>query len=100
MRAAQAIRAGDGELFVTGGVESMSRTPFLVDGRGGQLRYGNAELRDTLLVDGLWCAFEDWAMGNAAEFIADEFEVTRGAMDRFALASHEKVIAAIDAGKF
>jgi acetyl-CoA C-acetyltransferase len=71
MLATQAIRAGDNNLFVVGGVESMSQTPFLVDGRLGQLRYGNAELRDALVVDGLWCAFEDWAMGHAAEFIAD-----------------------------
>ena len=100
MLAAQAIRAGDGDLYVTGGVESMSRTPYLVDGRLNQLRYGNATLRDALMVDGLWCAFEDWAMGNAAEFIADEFEVTREAMDRYALASHHKAIAAQDNGKF
>jgi acetyl-CoA C-acetyltransferase len=78
----------------------MSRTPYLVDGRLNQLRYGNATLRDALLVDGLWCAFEDWAMGNAAEFIADEFEVTREAMDRYALASHQKAIAAQESGRF
>jgi acetyl-CoA C-acetyltransferase len=75
--AAQAIRANDGKLFVVGGVESMSQTPFLVDGRLGQLRYGNTQLRDSLVVDGLWCAFEDWAMGHAAEFIAEEFKITR-----------------------
>jgi acetyl-CoA C-acetyltransferase len=100
MLAAQAVRAGDGDLFVAGGVESMSNAPYLVDGRMGQLRFGNVQMRDALLVDGLWCAFEDWAMGNAAEFIADEFEVTRAAMDEFALASHRKAIAAQDAGKF
>lgn len=100
MFAAQAIRAGDGDLFVAGGVESMSRTPHLVDGRMNQLRYGNRELRDALLVDGLWCAFEDWAMGNAAEFIAEEFHVTRDAMDRYALASHQKAVAAADSGGF
>jgi acetyl-CoA C-acetyltransferase len=100
MLAAQAIKAGDGELFVSGGVESMSQAPHLVDGRIGQLRYGSTGLRDALVVDGLWCAFEDWAMGEAAEFIADEYEVTREAMDHFALASHQKAIAAMDAGKF
>ena len=78
----------------------MSRAPHLVDGRANQLRYGNAELRDSLVVDGLWCAFENWAMGNAAEFIADEYEVTREAMDRYATGSHQKAIAAIDSGKF
>jgi acetyl-CoA C-acetyltransferase len=98
--AAQAIRAGDGHLFVAGGVESMSRAPHLVDGRLGQLRYGNVELRDSLMVDGLWCASEDWAMGDAAEFIADQYGVGREEMDCLALASHRKAIAAIDAGRF
>lgn len=100
MIAAQAIRSGDGDLFVCGGVESMSRAPFLVDGRTGQLRYGTAELRDALVVDGLWCAFEDWAMGEAAEFTADEHGITREAMDAHALASHRKAVAAMDEGKF
>jgi acetyl-CoA C-acetyltransferase len=100
MLAAQAIRAGDGDLFVAGGVESMSRAPYLVDGRMGELKYGNVTLKDSLQVDGLWCPFEEWGMGDAAEFIADEYEVTREAMDRFALGSHQKAVAAIDAGKF
>jgi acetyl-CoA C-acetyltransferase len=98
--AAQAIRCGDGDLFVCGGLESMSRAPFLVDGRLNQLRYGSAELRDALVVDGLWCAFEDWAMGSAAECIADKYGLTREAMDQYALASHRKAVAAMDAGKF
>jgi acetyl-CoA C-acetyltransferase len=100
MFAAQAIRAGDGGLFVAGGVESMSRAPYLVDGRMGELKYGNVALKDSLVVDGLWCPFEDWGMGDAAEFIGDEYEVTREAMDRLALASHQKAVAAQDAGKF
>ncbi|MDX1415337.1 MAG: acetyl-CoA C-acyltransferase [Candidatus Promineifilaceae bacterium] len=98
--AAQAIRLGDGQLFVAGGVESMSQTPHLVNGRQNQLRYGNTVLRDALLVDGLWCPFEDWGMGEAAEFIAEEFEVTREAMDQYALGSHRKAVAAIDEGRF
>jgi acetyl-CoA C-acetyltransferase len=100
MLAAQAIRAGDGKLFVAGGVESMSQAPHLVNGRLDQLRYGDVQLRDALHVDGLLCPFEDWAMGRAAEFIADEFDVTREEMDRLALASHRKAIAAIDNGQF
>jgi acetyl-CoA C-acetyltransferase len=100
MLAAQAIRAGDGELYVCGGVESMSRAPYLVDGRSNQLRYGHSVLRDSLVVDGLWCAFEDWSMGQAAEYIADKFDVTREAMDRYALCSHENAIAAQNAGRF
>lgn len=100
MLAAQAIKAGDGHLYVTGGMESMSRAPFLVDGRTGGLRYGHAQLTDALLLDGLWDPFENWGMGNSAEFIAEEYEVTRQAMDEFALRSHQKALFAIDSGKF
>jgi acetyl-CoA C-acetyltransferase len=100
MLAAQSIRAGDGDLFVTGGMESMSRAPYLVDGRTGALRFGNAELTDALLYDGLWDPFEDWGMGNAAEFIAEEYGVTREAMDEYAYNSHMKAIDAIDNGRF
>jgi len=100
MLVAQAVRAGDGDLYVAGGMENMSRAPYLVDGRTGALRYGHVQLTDALLNDGLWDPFENWGMGDAAEFIADEYEVTRQAMDELALASHQKAIAAIDAGKF
>lgn len=100
MLAAQAIRAGDGDLFVAGGMESMSRAPFLVDGRTGNLRFGNAQLTDALLKDGLWCALENWSMGDAAEFIANEYNVTREAMDEYAYKSQMKAIAAMDNGKF
>jgi len=100
MLAAQSIRAGDGELFVAGGMESMSRAPFLVDGRTGSLRFGHAQLTDALLKDGLWCALENWSMGDAAEFIANQYNVTREAMDEYAYNSHMKAIATIDGGKF
>ena len=100
MFSAQAIKAGDGQLFVAGGFESMSRAPFLVYGRSGELRFGHRQLTDALLNDGLWDPFEDWGMGNSAEFIAEEYNVTREAMDEFALGSHQKAIAAIDQGKF
>jgi acetyl-CoA C-acetyltransferase len=100
MLAAQAIKAGDGDLYVAGGMESMSRTPFLLYGRTGELRYGHNQLVDSLLHDGLWDPFEDWSMGNAAEFIANQYAVSRQAMDEFALASHQKAIAAIEAGRF
>ncbi len=100
MGAAQAIRAGDADLYVAGGFESMSRAPFLVAGRSGELKFGNTQLTDALLYDGLWDPFENWGMGMAAEFIADEYEVTREAMDRFALESHQKAVAAQQAGKF
>ena len=100
MQAAQAIRAGDADLFVAGGFESMSRAPYLIHGRSGELRYGNQPLTDALLHDGLWDPFENWGMGMAAEFIADEYEVTREAMDQLSYESHQKAMAAIEAGKF
>lgn len=100
MLSAQAIKAGDGQLFVAGGMESMTRAPYLVPGRTGEIRYGHVELKDSLLHDGLWDPFQDWAMGNAADFIAEEFEVTREAMDRYAFESQQKAVAAIQGGKF
>lgn len=100
MLASQAVRAADGDLFVAGGMENMSRAPYLVPGRTGELRFGNATLSDALLLDGLWDPFEDWGMGDAAEFIAEEYEVSRQAMDELALSSHQKAIAAQDSGKF
>jgi len=100
MSAAQAIHAGDAELFVAGGMESMSRAPYLVNGRAGELRFGNQPLIDALLNDALWDPFENWGMGNAAEFIADEYEVTRAAMDEFAFGSHQKAVHAMETGKF
>jgi acetyl-CoA C-acetyltransferase len=100
MLASASIKAGDGDLYVAGGMESMSNAPFLVNGRLGQLRFGHQQLVDALLHDGLWDPFEDWAMGMAAEFIADEHGVTREAMDEWAYNSHQKTIAAIESGKF
>jgi acetyl-CoA C-acetyltransferase len=78
----------------------MSRAPYLVEGRTGNLRYGHVQLTDALLHDGLWDPFENWGMGEAAEFIAEEYEVTREAMDAYSLESHRKAVAAIDEGRF
>lgn len=100
MLASQAIRVGDGDLFVAGGMESMSNAPYLVRGRSGELRYGHATLVDALLHDGLWDPFEDWAMGMAAEWIADEYSISREAMDQWAYDSHAKAVKAIRDGKF
>jgi acetyl-CoA C-acetyltransferase len=100
MLAAQAIYAGSGDLFVCGGMENMSRAPFLVSGRTGSLRFGHAQLEDSLLLDGLWDPFEQWGMGDAAEFIAKEFGISRDAMDKYAYESHLKAIEAIDLGRF
>lgn len=100
MIAASAIYAGDGELFLAGGMESMSTAPFLADDVRSGHKYGHVQLLDANITDGLWCSFENWMMGAAGESIAEDFEVTRIQMDEFALKSHQKAIAAIDGGRF
>jgi acetyl-CoA C-acetyltransferase len=100
MLASSAIKAGDGDLFITGGTESMSRAPYLNDALRQGNKYGAVQLRDALQTDGLWCSLCDWSMGNAAEFIGRQLEVSRDEMDNFALRSHQNAAAATDAGKF
>jgi acetyl-CoA C-acetyltransferase len=100
MMASNAIRADDGDLFIAGGVESMSRAPFLDDTHRRGHKYGHVQLRDSLLTDGLWCSLCNWSMGEAAEFIADQVGVSRQEMDDFALRSHEKAAQATDSGRF
>jgi len=100
MLAAQSIKADDGDLFVSGGMECMSQAPYLIRGRSGQLKFGHKELVDALLHDGLWDPFENWGMGNAAEFIAEEYDISREEMDQFAFESHQKALSAIDQGRF
>ncbi len=100
MLAASQIKAGDGDLYVAGGMESMSNAPYLLPEERSGHKYGHTQVLDSLQLDGLWCALEDQSMGIAAEFIADRYEVTREEMDEFAYHSHRKAIAAIDAGKF
>ena len=100
MLASTAIKAGEGQLYAAGGFESMSRAPFLVYGRSGELRFGHVQLTDALLHDGLWCSLANSSMGDAAEFIANEYGVTRQAMDEFSFQSHHKATTASDNGKF
>ena len=100
MMATQAIRAGDGDTFVAGGMENMNLIPYyLLQGRTGY-RMGNGELVDGMIHDGLWCAFEKHHMGSSAEWIAREYEVTRQAQDEYSLHSHLKAVAAMDGGHF
>jgi acetyl-CoA C-acetyltransferase len=100
MLSASGIKAGDGDVYVSGGMESMSNAPFLnMDTRKGA-KYGNIELKDSILQDGLWCHMEDWVMGEAAEFIAHQFEVSREEMDELACISHAKANAATIEGRF
>src|SRR5258708_22681011 len=100
MLAAQAIRAGDTEVIVAGGMESMSRAPFLLPGVRAGYRYGDQKAVDALIHDGLWCGFEDWHMGEAAEHIAVKCGVSREEQDRFSAQSQQRAAAAWDKGLF
>jgi acetyl-CoA C-acetyltransferase len=100
MLAASEIRAGDAELVIAGGMESMNGAPYVLPGARFGLRLGNAQLIDSTVNDGLWCAIEDCHMGTHAERVAIKEHVSREDQDAFALASHQKAIAAIDAGRF
>ena len=100
MLAAQGIRAGDANLVVAGGMESMSRAPFLLPGARQGYKYGNQTTLDALITDGLWCPFENWPMGEAAEHIATKCEVSRADQDRFSAQSHQRAAAAWASGAF
>jgi acetyl-CoA C-acetyltransferase len=100
MLAAAEIRAGDAELVIAGGMESMNGAPYLLPGARFGLRLGNAELIDSTVQDGLWCSIEGCHMGTHAERVAIKDHVSREDQDTFALASHRKAIAAMDAGRF
>jgi acetyl-CoA C-acetyltransferase len=100
MLAAAAIRAGDGGLYVAGGMESMNSAPYLLPKARFGYRLGSAELVDAVVNDGLWCGFEHQHMGVSAEWMAKAYHVTRQEQDEFALRSHQRAIAAVDQGKF
>ena len=100
MIADQAIRAGDIEVAVAGGMESMSNCPYLLPHVREGLRMGNGDVIDSMIHDGLWCAFEDWHMGNSGEVVADCYRVTRAAQDDYAAKSHQKAARAIAEGAF
>ena len=100
MLGAQAIKAGDAQVVVAGGMESMSNAPFYVFGMRGGVKFGNQTLVDGVVHDGLWCSFGNCHMGAHAEYTADKAKISRGEQDRFAFESHRKAVAAQDAGKF
>jgi acetyl-CoA C-acetyltransferase len=100
MLAAQAIRAGDIRLALAGGMESMSNVPFYARGLRSGVKFGDQTLQDGLIYDGLWCSFGNCHMGGHAEYTADKAGVTRQEADAFSLRSHQKAVAAIEAGKF
>ena len=100
MLAAQGIATGDIDIAVAGGMESMSNTPYLLAGARDGMRMGNHEILDSMIVDGLWCSFEQCHMGTAGEVIAAEYHIGRAAQDEFAVQSHCKAAAAQAAGRF
>ena len=100
MLAAQAIKAGDGDIFVAGGMESMSNAPYYLPKARVGYRLGNGELVDAVIADGLWDSFNNFHMGSAAEHIARKFHVTREDQDRFSADSHKKAVKAQQEGLF
>jgi acetyl-CoA C-acetyltransferase len=100
MLAAAMIAAGDGDVFVAGGMESMNNGPYLLPKARFGYRLGDGKLVDAMVHDGLWCAFENHHMGNSAEWIAREYNLTREELDEYAYNSQIKAITAIDEGRF
>jgi acetyl-CoA C-acetyltransferase len=100
MLAAQAIKAGDANCIVAGGMESMSNAPHYVFGARTGFKYGNQTLVDGLMFDGLWCSFGDNVMGAYAEYTAEKTGITREEQDEYALNSHKKAVKAMEEGKF
>jgi len=100
MLAAQAIRAGDADCIVAGGMESMTNAPYLVPQAREGARLGHAQLVDAMIHDGLWDIYNDFHMGMTGELVAEKYDVTRAAQDAFAVDSHRKAAEARDAGRF
>jgi acetyl-CoA C-acetyltransferase len=100
MLAAGLIRAGDGQVYVAGGMENMSLAPYMLAQARTGYRLGNGQLIDAVVHDGLWSSFADQHMGISAEFIAEQYSLTREELDEYAYHSHRKAIEAIEAGRF
>ena len=98
--AAQAIKAGDADVIVAGGQESMSNSPYLLPGARDGLRLGHGKLLDSMVNDGLWDIYNDFHMGNTGDLVAERCKVTRDDQDRFAAESHRRAAAAIASGAF
>ena len=100
MLASQAIRCGDVEVVLAGGMESMSNAPYLLPKARTGYRMGHGEMLDSMVKDGLWDVYNDYHMGSAGELCAQECDVSRARQDEFAAASYKKALAAQEAGKF
>ena len=97
---AQAIRCGDAEVIIAGGMENMSLAPYVLPAARTGLRMGHASMIDSMISDGLWDAFNDYHMGITAENLVEQYAISREAQDAFAAASQQKACAAIEAGRF
>src|SRR5205809_7886723 len=100
MMAAQGVQLGDTEIVVAGGMESMSNAPYLLTKAREGYRLGNGTLVDSMINDGLWCAFNDYHMGQTGELVAERWGISREEQDAFAVNSHRKAVEAIKAGRF
>ncbi len=98
--AAQAIKLGDADFVVAGGMESMSNIPYAMPGARDGYRMGNQTVTDLMINDGLWCPFENWHMGNTGEVVAEKHQISRESQDEFAAGSHQKAAAAQHEGRF
>ncbi len=98
--AAQAIWLEEKEIIVAGGMESMSKAPHLLWGVREGVKFGDMKMKDSMILDGLWCAFDDQHMGMTGEVVAEKFGTTRQEQDEYALSSHQKAIHAIERGYF
>ncbi|MBV6496821.1 MAG: acetyl-CoA C-acetyltransferase [Acidobacteria bacterium ACB1] len=98
--AAQAVKLGDSDYVVAGGMESMSNIPYAMPGARDGYRMGNQTVVDLMINDGLWCPFENWHMGNTGEVVAEKYQITRGDQDEYAFGSHRKAAEAQAAGRF
>ena len=98
--AVQAIRCGDAEVVIAGGMENMSLAPYVMPGARTGLRMGHGQIVDTMIQDGLWDAFNDYHMGITAENLVEKYQLSREEQDAFAAASQQKAAAAIEAGRF
>jgi len=96
----QAIKSGEADIIVAGGMENMSQAPYLLGGARTGLRMGDQPLVDTIIKDGLECAFNDYHMGITAENLADQYAISREAQDQFAATSQQKAGQAIEADRF
>jgi acetyl-CoA C-acetyltransferase len=98
--AANAVRLGDHEVVLAGGMESMSNVPYLLPKLRTGARMGHTEALDAMILDGLWCAMTNQHMGHTGELVADKYGVSRATQDAWAAASHSKAVAAIQSGAF